>query len=147
MLSLPRPGAAVPNGSGTYYIMPYSSFDFNTGRTTRNVAIGKLDSHSLASARDHSLPVVNLLTDLRYPEAVWLDDHTVIYLRPIGSVAGEADVDTALSDKAFKAKLAKDENNNKVGQEIWFKTIEGVNEKLSEVPVPYVNRKLSSREC
>jgi len=124
MLSLPRPGAAIPNASGTYYLMPYSHFSFESTRTTRNVAIGKIDRHpndSVATAaggkHDHS-PVVDFLQDLRYPDVAWLDDTTAIYLRPRNSDANSSDVDVTLSDKALKKKLAGDENAA-TGQEIW----------------------------
>ena len=134
MLSLPRPGAAVPNSSGTYYIMPNSQFDFSTGRTTKSVLISKLNRHSSDLEKAPPVPAVDLLTDLRFPQAVWLDNESVLYLRPSGSVASEPDVDIRLSDKDFATKLAMDEQKNP-GQEIWIKTIEGVQYKVGQVPV------------
>lgn len=123
MLSLPRPGKAVPNASGTYYLMPYSHFSFETARTSRNVAIGKIDRRddgtnaAAGGKHDHS-PVVDLLKDLRYPDVAWLDDTTAVYLRPKNSDANSSDVEITLSDKAFKKALAADENAA-AGQEIW----------------------------
>ena len=138
LLSLPRPGAALPSPSGRHFIQPYSHFDFDTGRTTRSVSIGKIpqsESDLLEEQGKHdSSPVVDLLTDLRYSEAVWLDDETVLYLRPRGAQAGKADVDTQLSDKDFKAKQAKDEDALE-GMEFWCKTLDRNSYKLGEVPV------------
>ena len=141
LLSLPRPGAAVPSPSGAHYIQPYSHFDFDTGRTTRNLSIGKIPQQRSGSSssveeqgKHDTLPVIDLLKDLRYAEAVWLDDETVLYLRPRGAQAGIADVDTRLSDKAFKAKLAKDEDKLE-GMDLWCKTLAGNSYKLGEVPV------------
>jgi hypothetical protein len=143
LLSLPRPGAAVPNPSGTAYIQPYTSFDFGSGRTSRAVAVGSLKKASSADngkgKHDHS-PVVDILQDLRYSDVAWLDDETLAYLRPRGAQAGHADADVSLSDKAFAAKLAKekqakDAETAEEGQELWCKTLSGDSYRIGEVPV------------
>lgn len=84
---------------------------------------------------DHS-PVVDILRDLRYSDIAWLDDETLLYLRPRGAQAGHADVDVSLSDKAFAAQLAKQKDaENEEGQELWCKTLSGDSYRIGEVPV------------
>lgn len=135
MLSLPRPGAAKANHSGTTWIMPWSQFDFSTQRTTKNVAIGQIPRNNITDAGKHDpAPVQNILEDLRFADVTFLDDDTVLYLRPRGAEVGKPDVDTTLSDKKFKQKLQKEEDQ-KPGQELWCKTLEGVDYKIGEVPV------------
>lgn len=136
MLSLPRPGAAQANPSGTSYIMPWSHFDFGSPqRTTKNVAIGHIPRPAVSSSGKHDpAPVDNILENLRFADVTFLDDDTILYLRPRGAEVGKPDVDIVLSDKQFKSHLAKDEDK-KPGQEIWCKTLEGVEYKIGEVPV------------
>lgn len=144
LLSLPRPSAALPNPSGTYYVMPYSHFDFGTGRTTRSVALGKIprgtDTASgtgdvpTPSGKHDGPPVTDILADLRYTEVAWLDDETILYLRPAGSSAESADVNVAMSDKEFKKQLDKQEDKP-AGQEVWCKSINGASCKIGQVPV------------
>lgn len=137
LLSLPRPGAALPSPDGAHYIQPYSVFDFDTGRTSRHLSIGKIPSGKgsieAAGKHDHS-PVVDLLKDLRYSEAIWLSNDTVLYLRPRGAQTDKPDVDTSLSDKDFKAKLVKYEDKLE-GMEMWAKKLDGHTYKIGEVPV------------
>lgn len=137
MLSLPRPGAAQANENGSHYITPWSSFDFSTQRTSKNVAIGHIPRPGVAEStgKHDPPPVENILEDLRYLDVAFLDNDTVLYLRPRGAEVGKPDVDVTLSDKKFKEKLGKDEEE-KPGQEIWCKTLDGVDYKIGEVPVP-----------
>ena len=147
LLSLPRPSAALPNPSGTYYVMPYSHFDFGTGRTTRSVALGKIPRGSDAisetsdvptsSGKHDAPPVTNILADLRYTDVAWLDDETIVYLRPPGASTGSADVNVAMSDKDFKKHLASLDDKPS-GQEVWCKTISGASYKIGQVPVESV---------
>lgn len=143
--------------------MPYSHFSFEDSRTTRSVALGKLhqvgattsmhaastpEDPTAASATDRSRstygrhdspsPVVDLLSDLRYSDVAWLDDQSVAYLRPRGSEDNKADVDTSLSDKQFKKKLAAQEEA-KPGIEIWYKSVDGPTYKMGELPVESVS--------
>jgi hypothetical protein len=85
---------------------------------------------------DHS-PVADILQDLRYSDVTWLDDDTLVYLRPRGAQAGHADVDVNLSDKAFAAKLSKekDVDSAEEGQGLWCKTLSGDSYRIGEVPV------------
>lgn len=138
LLSLPRPSAAIPNPSGTFYILPYTQFSFDTGRTTRSVALGEIPrirkEDSEASGK-HDVPdVVDLLSNLRYSEVAWLDDETVIYLRPRGSETDTPDVAVELSDEDFKKQLDKDDNQQP-GRDIWCKTISGSSYRVGTVPV------------
>lgn len=135
MLSLPRPGAAIANASGTTWIMPWSHYDFSTQRTARNVAIGQIPRPGVSSTGKHDpAPVDNILENLRYADVTFLDDETVLYMRPKGSEAGKPDVDVALSDKKFKQQLAKEEDT-KSGRELWCKTLDGLEYRIGEVPV------------
>lgn len=143
LLSLPRPGGALPSPDGSYYLLPYSHFDFASGRTTRNVSLGRIPrAHSTPAASSSSpgeaaAPPTDLLANLRYPGAVWLDDDSVLYLRPRGAESGKEDVDVKLSDKAFKKRLAKeeDDDDHKPGMEVWCKTLEGREYRVGELPV------------
>jgi hypothetical protein len=135
MLSMPRPGAAIANASGTTWIMPWSHYDFSTQRTARNVAIGQIPRPGVSSAGKHDpAPVDNILENLRYSDVTFLDDETVLYMRPRGSEAGKPDVDVALSDKKFKQQLANEEGT-KPGRELWCKTLDGLEYRIGEVPV------------
>lgn len=135
MLSLPRPGAAQANESGSHWISAWSHFDFSTKRTSKNVAIGRIPRPGVDNLSKHNPPPVeNILENLRFSDVVFLDDDTVLYLRPRGAEVGKPDVDVALSDKKFKQKLEKQEDA-KPGQDIWCKTLEGVEYKIGEVPV------------
>jgi hypothetical protein len=135
MLSLPRPGTAQANESGTHWIMPWTHFDFGSQRTSKNVAIGQIPRPGVSSQGKHDPPPVqNILENLRFLDVVWLDADTLLYLRPRGSEMGKADVDTKLSDKEYK-KLSASNEDQKPGQELWCKTLEGVDYKMGEVPV------------
>lgn len=130
--------------------MPYSHFDFDTGRTTKSISLGKIpsaadsldapgteDNAESSGHRDHHLPVYDVLTDLRYSETVWLDNENIIYLRPRGAKPGEPDVNVEMSDKEFKASLDKEEQEP--GVEFWLKHVGGDESyKIGEVPVACV---------
>lgn len=133
LLSLPRPGEALASPSGEHYLLPYSHFDFASGRTTHNVSLGKTPRSSSSSSSESA----DFLENLRFAGAVWLDEDTVLFLRPRGAKTNEADVDVALSDKAFKKKLAKEEegDDHQPGVEFWCKSVGGETYKVGEVPV------------
>lgn len=63
-----------------------------------------------------------------------LDDNTILYLRPRGAEVGKPDVDITLSDKEFEKQLENDESKLP-GQELWCKTLDGVEYKIGYVPV------------
>ncbi|KAH8923266.1 hypothetical protein BT69DRAFT_1333973 [Atractiella rhizophila] len=118
MLSLPRPSASLPNPSGTFYALAASTFNFDLSRTERALYVGRIpDVHIEAPELAVSKPnfaAVKVLDGLSIlPSPVWLDDHTLIYLRPPYSVAGESDMTPGESDGQFAARNKGD------GVEVW----------------------------
>lgn len=90
LLQLPRPGAGIPNPSGTLALWPSSTLTFTQdgqkSRTERSLRVLDLKERKAISAavdepREGKV-VGKILEGLSYTEAVWLDDSTFLYLRP-----------------------------------------------------------------
>ncbi|KAI5475438.1 serine-type peptidase [Pseudohyphozyma bogoriensis] len=139
LLQLPRPGAAIPNPSGTLALWPSSQFEFETNRTAKTLALVFLDDGK-AEAR----PRVSL-TGLASLEAGWLDDDTFLFVRlgiedelsADAKKEGSARMDHPLgvSDvkqkERVKAHKAKDES-----VELWAKAaIDGTEYIVGRLPV------------
>ena len=77
-----------------------------------------------------------MLTDLRYGEAVWADDSTILFVRAAGSSASSADVDASLSDKKQKKAWAASERDEPA-IEIWAHVVDAASEpyRVASLPV------------
>ncbi|BGP17602.1 hypothetical protein JCM10213_001253 [Rhodosporidiobolus nylandii] len=159
MLSLPRPQQGVPNPSGTLALWPSSTYSFaaadGKGRTDRAIHIADLASSPAAAEKstgfDKLPPPRPLLTGLANLEAAWLDDHTVLFLRPSvphGEVAAQdeqgrrVDHPARMGDDAWKKKMqAWSEMDGGEGTEVWAKEVDGKSEEymVGRLPVPISN--------
>jgi hypothetical protein len=109
LLQLPRPSYAIVNPSGSLALWPSSSFNFaaadGKGRTTKSFYLIDLD----APQATRSQPPQELLSNLQSSEAAWIDERTILFLRPavpdglqatINADGHREDHPTDLSDKA-----------------------------------------------
>ncbi|ORY64736.1 Alpha/Beta hydrolase protein [Leucosporidium creatinivorum] len=133
LLQLPRPGGAIVNHSNSLALWPSSSFAFDAadgkGRTTKSLYLINLDHPELTGPQ----PPRELLTNLSSSDAVFIDDRTVLFLRPALPHGLEATVNadghredhpTELSDKD-QAKRRKEHAALAGGEgvELWAKDV------------------------
>ena len=142
LLQLPRPGTAIPNPSGTRALWPASVFSFDAadgkGRTAKSVYLVDVPKPPVAGG------ITEVLSNLVYSEAVWVDDNNFLFLRP-PQVKGEGvteegqrfDHPVEVSDKDSKARLAKaagEEGGE--GVELWAHDLtDGEDYLITKLPV------------
>lgn len=153
LLQLPRPGTASPNPSGTRALWPASAFSFDAaggaGRTAKSVYLVDLpkvaDAAADGTAGKASGGIKEVLSNLVYSEAVWLDDNNFLFLRPPYVKGGEEGVSEGdrvdhpveVSDKDNKARVAKaagEEGGE--GVELWAHDLaDGEDYLITKLPV------------
>lgn len=140
MLSLPRPGAAVPSPGGLRYAQSTSTYSFEAARTSRSIYVASVpqDGNLLNGEPKEAL------ADLQYLEYGWLSDDTLLYLRPLASTIDEPDHSRVLKDEDFK-KLGEERDER--GIEVWVKQVDedGRGAKLGQLPVECVLLRLLAR--
>jgi len=155
LLQLPRPGTAIPNPSGTRALWPASAFSFEAaggkGRTAKSVYLVDLPTppgpadHEAGSAKPASGGVKEVLSNLVYSEAVWLDDNNFLFLRPpyvnkdVEGIHGQdrEDHPVGVCDKDNKARLAKAAaEDGGDGVELWAHDLtDGEDYLITKLPV------------
>ncbi|GAA6028784.1 hypothetical protein JCM8097_007394 [Rhodosporidiobolus ruineniae] len=151
LLTLPRPGVALPNPLRSLALWPSTTHTFNAtgpgqGRTTRSIHLVHLDHSKLTATQDQdefskTAPPRPFLDHLASTEAAWLDSRTVVFLRPPVPAGlnpdladdGKTRVDHPkhLGDDAFKKRRAAwSELDGGDGVEIWAKEVDTGEEYL-----------------
>ncbi len=161
LLQLPRPGTAIPNPSGTRALWPASAFSFDAaggkGRTAKSVYLVNLpkppvggaaaaapSADAEAGAGAASGGIKEILSNLVYSEAVWLDDNNFLFLRPplvkeegVADGGERVDHPVEVSDKDNKARIAKAaEEKGGEGVELWAHDLtDGEDYLITKLPV------------
>ncbi|KAH9443848.1 hypothetical protein MJO29_013718 [Puccinia striiformis f. sp. tritici] len=140
LAELPRPGSYFPNPiSGTKALSIQKNYQHDSQKTTT-----KLTTIDLSVEKEKQSEHTTILKDLAYADVVWLDDHSILYLRPPGAQHGTPDLDPSVStkeaQKALKERLDKltDDDQGK-GIELWAIRIgetENQNYKVGYLPAP-----------
>ncbi|PLW23685.1 hypothetical protein PCANC_13648 [Puccinia coronata f. sp. avenae] len=139
LVQLPRPGPFIPSPSGKQAFTVLKTYHHESQSTVTSLVAVDLAHQSRTT----------LLTDLAYDQAVWLDSHSILYLRPPGAQEGIADLDPLVSSKVAQKQLEKRleelPDDGGKGVELWAIKIgvEGENKtyRVGSLPVVIGNLK------
>ena len=140
VLSLPSPQAPIVNPSATLAIWPVSTYDVDEYRTDKSFYLIDLRKQSEGEQASPRL----LKSGLDNFEAAWLDDSTVVFLRPVQPSDFKVSIDaqgrrvdqTDETNDEDYAKLKESWKEKEDGTEIWTLDVDGSGEeKIGKLPV------------
>ncbi|GAA5954994.1 hypothetical protein JCM3765_003156 [Sporobolomyces pararoseus] len=144
VLSLPSPQSPIVNPSGTLAVWPVSTYDFSTYRTEKVLHLVELSKND---GQDFEEPQV-LKKGLDNFEAAWLDDSTLVFLRPVLPSDSEVEKDSE-GRRIDQGKDTNDEEYEKLkegwkekedGTEVWTLNVETKEEhQVGKLPVSIAN--------
>jgi len=101
LVQIPRPSPYIPDPSGQHALSVIKTYNHSKQSTITSLTTIDL------THQDHSSSTTTLISHLAYSEAVWLDSHSILYLRPPGAEEGIPDLDSLISSKLAKEQLEK----------------------------------------